>query len=458
MGQNGDPIILRGTSLGGWLNMENFITGHPGTESSTRAAMLAVLGQEKYDYFFDRFLYHFFTEDDAKFLQTLGINSLRLAFSYKHFEDDMNPRQLKDGGFKHLDRAIDICSSHGIYTILDMHTAPGCQNQDWHSDNHTSYAAFWDFKDHQDRTVWLWEALARRYKDNPWVTGYNLLNEPCDSQQTRVAAFYERCEKAIRKIDPNHLLLLDGNTFAMEWKGFTSILPNTVYAIHDYIKMGFPSGSRYKGTDEQKDKLRRQFERKCEFHIQHNVPIWNGEFGPVYESEGPDADDINEERYRLLGEQIRIYEEAQICWSTWTYKDIGVQGMMYTSPDSAWKKLIRPFLERKQSLQVDSATCCPLEEVDSLIDPLVAWIDKVSPSATHTYPSNWNTRNHIIRNTLQTFLATSLCEEFAELFRGKSEKELDELAGSFSSKNCVLRDELNRIVSGHTKAGSGVQS
>ncbi|KAF4458223.1 murein transglycosylase [Fusarium albosuccineum] len=232
--QNGDPIILRGTSLGGWLNMENFITGHPGTESSTRAAMLPALGQEKYDYFFDRFLYHFFTEDDAKFLQTLGINSLRLAFSYKHFEDDMNPRQLTEGGFKHLDRVIDLCSSHGIYTILDMHTAPGCQNQDWHSDNHTSYAAFWDFKDHQDRTVWLWEALARRYKDNPWIAGYNLLNEPCDSQQTRVAAFCERCEKAIRKLDPNHLLFLNGNTFAIEWKGFTSILLNIVYAIYNY--------------------------------------------------------------------------------------------------------------------------------------------------------------------------------------------------------------------------------
>jgi aryl-phospho-beta-D-glucosidase BglC (GH1 family) len=42
---------------------------------------------------------------------------------------------LKESGFKHLDRVINICAQHGIYTILDLHTAPGGQNTDWHSDH-----------------------------------------------------------------------------------------------------------------------------------------------------------------------------------------------------------------------------------------------------------------------------------------------------------------------------------
>jgi len=54
-----------------------------------------------------------------------------------------------------------------------MHTVPGGQNPDWHSDNVSNYAAFWDFKDHQDRTIWLWEEIAKHYKDNTWVAGYN---------------------------------------------------------------------------------------------------------------------------------------------------------------------------------------------------------------------------------------------------------------------------------------------
>lgn len=121
-----------------------------------------------------------------------------------------------------------------------MHTAPGGQNGDWHSDNPTSYAAFWDFKDHQDRTIWLWEQIAARYKNNPWVAGYNPLNEPCDPEHVRLPAFYERVEKAIRAIDPDHILWLDGNTFAMEWKGFDKVLPNCVYAMHDYSVGHFP--------------------------------------------------------------------------------------------------------------------------------------------------------------------------------------------------------------------------
>jgi len=34
--------------------MENFITGYPGHEHEVRAALKRVLGQEKYEYFFDK--------------------------------------------------------------------------------------------------------------------------------------------------------------------------------------------------------------------------------------------------------------------------------------------------------------------------------------------------------------------------------------------------------------------
>ena len=108
---NGEPILLRGAGLGGWMNMENFITGYPGHESQHRAAMLKVLGKEKQEFFFDKFLEYFFTEADAKFFASLGLNCLRVPFNYRHFEDDMNPRVLKESGFKHLDRVVELVSS-----------------------------------------------------------------------------------------------------------------------------------------------------------------------------------------------------------------------------------------------------------------------------------------------------------------------------------------------------------
>jgi aryl-phospho-beta-D-glucosidase BglC (GH1 family) len=80
----------------------------------------------------------------------------------------MNPRVLKAEGFKHLDRVVDICANHGIYTILDLHSLPGGQNQGWHCDAGSHIANFWIHKDFQDRGIWLWEELAKHYRGNPW--------------------------------------------------------------------------------------------------------------------------------------------------------------------------------------------------------------------------------------------------------------------------------------------------
>ena len=61
----GEPVRLRGVGLGGWMNMENFITGYPATEELQRKALRTVLGEEVAAAFFDRFLEVFFTDEDA---------------------------------------------------------------------------------------------------------------------------------------------------------------------------------------------------------------------------------------------------------------------------------------------------------------------------------------------------------------------------------------------------------
>lgn len=63
------------------------------------------------------------------------------------------------------------------------------------------------------------------------------MNEPGDPDHVNLQAFYERVEKAIREVDPHHILYLDGNTYAMDFTAFKTVLPNTVYAIHDYSNM-----------------------------------------------------------------------------------------------------------------------------------------------------------------------------------------------------------------------------
>ena len=166
-----EPLVLRGFGLGGWMNMENFITGYAGTESQQRRALRSVLGDEGYERFFARFLSVFFTDRDAAFLQDLGLNSVRIPFNYRHFESDDAPFEIRAEGFRLLDSVVDACARHGIYAILDLHAVPGAQNQHWHSDNPTQWAHFWGQRQFQDRVVNLWEHIADHYRGNPWVAG-----------------------------------------------------------------------------------------------------------------------------------------------------------------------------------------------------------------------------------------------------------------------------------------------
>jgi len=99
------------------------------------------------------------------------------------------------------------------------------------------------------------------------------MNEPADPDHFHLQAWYARVEKAIRAVDPHHILWLDGNTYSMDFTGFKDILPNCVYAIHDYASMGFPAGDPYTASSEQKDFLRRQYERKVQFMREHKVPV-----------------------------------------------------------------------------------------------------------------------------------------------------------------------------------------
>ena len=192
-----DAVVLRGFGLGGWMNMENFISGYAGSESQQRRALSRTLGDEGYRRFFDRFLHDFFTDDDAALMASLGLNSLRVPFNYRHFEDDDAPFEIKPEGFELLDRVVDACARHGIHTILDLHAVPGAQNQHWHSDNPTHWAHFWTHRHFQDRVVGLWEALAEHYRGNPWVAGYNPVNEPGDAVGEAIGPFYRRLEAAI---------------------------------------------------------------------------------------------------------------------------------------------------------------------------------------------------------------------------------------------------------------------
>lgn len=440
--QGGDEITLHGVGLGGWMNMENFITGFPANEKAFRQVVRRALGAEKADYFFNKYLEYFFTEKDAEFIRSLGLNLVRLPFNYRHFEDDMNPTIILESGLHHLDRVIQICAEHEIYTVLDLHAAPGYQNQDWHSDNPSQQAFFWEHKHFQDRTVWLWEVLADRYKDNPWVAGYNPLNEPSDPSGKQLGDFYRRVVAAIRSIDPDHIIFLEGNRYSRDFSVLGHPLPNVVYTLHNYAVPGFIDGHDYPGISRgqyfDKTVLHDEFMKMCGYMLEHQTPIWVGEFGPVYTGDpGKDA-----MRYQILRDQLSFYRELQASWSLWTYKDLGLHGLVGLNSDTSWVERIHPILEKKALLGVDAWGGLDVN-IRHILEPIEQTFTEFFPNyQPFPFDAKWQI-NRVVRHIL---LAEPLIEDFYPLLQGLGYEEIEALAASFHFRNCSAREPLVEII------------
>lgn len=228
-------------------------------------------------------------------------------------------------------------------------------------------------------------------------------------------------------------------------------LPNAVYACHDYSMLGFPIGEQYEGTADQNKKLRLSFERKVEFMRRKNVPIWNGEFGPVYQNErkeGAEGIKTNVKRFGLLQEQLSTYAETDVSWSIWLYKDIGYQGMVYLDPESSYMKLIQPFVEKKQRLGLDFWGVVNKDGVKHLYEPFLEGMKQevIEPYRSSRYPKVWTLERHFERVIRETLMSEYIGWEMAELFRGKTEEELEDLASCFSFDKCIKREKLNDIL------------
>jgi endoglucanase len=434
----GAAVRLRGVGLGGWMNMENFITGYPSTETLMRQAVREVVGEEKYHRFFDRLLTNFFTDEDAAFLTSLGMNCVRLPINYRHFEDDRAPFKILESGFTHLDRVIDTCARNGIYTILDLHAAPGGQNHHWHSDNPTHLPGFWEHAHFQDRVVNLWQALAERYAGNPWVAGHNLMNEPADPTGEIIGPFYARLVDTVRAADPRHIIFLDGNTYSLRFDMFGEPFENAVYTCHDYALAGFVYGGPYPGHTDgvwvDRDKLEEKFLERTEYMRSTGTPIWVGEFGPVYTGD----QERDAQRYQILRDQLEIYDAHGAGWSLWTYKDVGLQGLVHIEPQSPYARLFAGVMAKKHRLGADHWGSTG-EGVRQLTEPIHAFMAREFPTF-EPYPfGRRDFTDNLVRHIL---LAQPLVAEYAELFRGLREEELDALADSFAFGKCARRQPL----------------
>ena len=254
---SGKHVILRGMGLGGWMLQEGYMLklGEIGQQHKIRAKLVELVGEERTAAFYRAWLDNHTTEADIAAMAKWGFNSVRLPI---HFDQltlpaDKEPKAGEDTwheeGFQRIDRLLEWSKANGIYLILDLHAAPGGQGNDLAiSDRDPTKPSLWQSEENQRKTVALWSKLAARYKDEPWIGAYDLINEPnwsfatpgkgngCDeTENTAVWSLQQRITAAIRKVDTKHIVIIEGNCWGNNYKGLPPAWDaNMVLSFHKY--------------------------------------------------------------------------------------------------------------------------------------------------------------------------------------------------------------------------------
>jgi len=438
----GEVVQLRGFCLGGWMNMENFMAGYPGHETGARAAVGDVLGVEKARFFFEHYLDYFFGEDDLIFIKSLGCNVIRVALNYRHFENDDKPFEYKAEGFARLDQLVNWARDHELYVILDLHAVQGWQSSGWHSDNPGGSPRFWGQKHFEDRAVALWEELARRYRDEVFVAGYNVMNEPEADDIEWLNHYYRRVTAAIRAVDPDHILFLEGNHYSQQFDQLESPFDtNTVYSSHLYVPPGldeFEYPSTVNGIIYDREWLEELFLGRTTYMRENQVPHLFGEFGCIYSDPN-----LESSRLRLMSDFFDILEKYGDHWTIWNYKDVGKMGIVYADSESDWMRRTEPVRSLKTALRCDSWVERQSPGIDNHLNALADHIRSVLGPQVRDLENLEETLGFAVCDRL---ISSMLLPAFAEQFRGMNEDEIDQMMQSFAFENCVQRDRLVELL------------
>jgi hypothetical protein len=330
----GNNIIFRGIGTGNWMIQEGYMMGTSGATNGTmwhfRQKLLATIGLEKTNEFFNKWYDSHFRKVDVDSMKAWGFNSIRPALHYKIFtlpiEDEPVAGQdtwLEDG-FVRLDSLVDWCEQNQMYCILDMHGCPGAQGSDSNiSDYDSSKPSLWESEENKRKLVALWRKIAQRYADNKWIGAYDLINEPkWDALQSNsnadLWALFKRIITAVREVDKNHLCFLAGNSWGNDYTGLPDIstwggnLGLSFHKYWNYNETGAIDWIVNRGNS-------------------LNVPVWLGETGENSNSWFTDC--------------IRVCESKNVGWSFWPVKKMGGNNILrvkgansnYTALLNAWR-------------------------------------------------------------------------------------------------------------------------
>lgn len=414
--EQGREILLKGVGLGGWLLQESYMLGTDTLNSQGRIkrAMRRTMSANEVEQFYQQYRNGFITKSDIDFIAAQGFNCVRLPMHYdlfltttqrrlreqaldkagavpayvaalaKWYDADqlfVNPKELD--GFRYIDNLLAWCKANKVYVVLDLHAAPGGQGADRNINDGIVPLDLWKRRDakgrliYQDITVRLWQKLAARYHNEPWVAMYDVVNEPhgmdaahgMAGDNSEAQTLYSRLITAIRAQGDKHLIMLEGNGYGNEYTNLTpDKLPikdktNLVYNAHRYWCTNDPTVS------EANPNQINLIYNLVAFRERWQVPVWVGETG--------------ENSNEWMTAAAQALNERHIGWCHWNVKRVaGTTSLLNIKP---YGSILTPEGRANLLRNIQFRNCEPNRDVlDALMRQPGTLVTK--PYATLTVP------------------------------------------------------------------------
>jgi hypothetical protein len=326
----GRELRLHGINLGNWMVPEGYMwhfDGGPQSPREIEELVTELIGPGRAREFWRTYRDGYITREDIRQIKAMGFDSVRVPIHFKLFgAEDAE-------GFRLLDRVVGWCREEGLLVVIDLHAAPGGQTGT-NIDDGDGYPWLFEDATAQEQAVALWTRIARHYRDETAVMGYDLLNEPIPNYPELrrldhlLEPLYKRLVAGIRTVDNHHMVILGG----AQWDGdFTVFGPpfdgNAAYQLHVYWT----------------PPVQAAVQKYVDFRARMGVPVWLGESG--------------ENTDEWVGQFARVLEKNGIGWAFWPYKKMAATSspVSYAQPEgwgeiTAYAKLARGTGEVKERL------------------------------------------------------------------------------------------------------------
>jgi endoglucanase len=394
---NGNNFISRSIGTGNWMIQEGYMMKSTdagiNTQWQFRKRLTETIGEAKTDSFYNVWLTNHFTRADVDSMKAWGFNSVRPALHYKWFtlpieeEAILGENTWLDKGFTMLDSLVKWCTDNEMYVFLDMHGAPGGQGKNADiSDYDPSKPSLWESEHNKTKLIELWVKLAERYKDEPYVGGFDLINEinwdfensgnqnGCNcNQNLPVKDIFERIITAIRTVNTNHVVFVSGNCWGNNYNGLRSLASyddNLAFTFHKY--WNYNDQSSVDWIVAMRNSL--------------NVPLWMSESG--------------ENSNTWFTNATTLFEKNNIGWSWWPVKKSGINNILHVTTNKEYSDLLSYWKNGSPAMTEEQAFQAVLKWADNhkiencfiqrdVIDALTRQIDSYEaiPFKEHTLGS-----------------------------------------------------------------------